>query len=423
MPFCCVAIRYGLRESEAPASLLRELDGFYKWMTEERYGLIEPPIRPCTAKTYLTHVRLALGWVQTARPAKSVELCGAIEEHLSLRHLMPTDSTESAEIIFDFLQYLKKTRGISSSYESNMIRGLVKLAKHMYCPTDTSMTHGHHAPMHHAHGNQYDAIPLIKILRSFHKQAMAKSSKATHVADEEKKWVDWPQVLEVVDHLKQEATRLTDSKGKPRSPLAIAESQQRYLMIGILTCVPDRQRTLRELEIGRTLIKHTGGADNGTHAYSYSWVIKHGAEDYKTGNTYGQRPLMKLDHLLYPTLELFIKKYRSHLNPVDDHSFLFCGRNGEPITRQGIYHRITRSMYRHAGKRMNPHLFRDSIVTYLRQSNSSERDLESLALYMGHSLQTQKTNYDRRSSSEKVAPAIEMIRDINRQCRANARTI
>ena len=36
---------------------------------------------------------------------------------------------------------------------------------------------------------------------SFFKQATAKSSKATHVADEEKKWEDWPQVRQVVDHV------------------------------------------------------------------------------------------------------------------------------------------------------------------------------------------------------------------------------
>ena len=28
---------------------------------------------------------------------------------------------------------------------------------------------------------------------------------------------------------------------------------QRYLLFAILACVPDRQRTLRELELGRTL--------------------------------------------------------------------------------------------------------------------------------------------------------------------------
>ena len=32
-------------------------------------------------------------------------------------------------------------------------------------------------------------------------------------------------------------------------------AQKRYLIFAILACVPDRQRTLRELELGRTLIK------------------------------------------------------------------------------------------------------------------------------------------------------------------------
>ena len=30
---------------------------------------------------------------------------------------------------------------------------------------------------------------------------------------------------------------------------------QKYLIFAILSCVPDRQRTLRELELGRTLFK------------------------------------------------------------------------------------------------------------------------------------------------------------------------
>ena len=46
----------------------------------------------------------------------------------------------------------------------------------------------------------------------------------------------------------------------------------RRLIFAIFSCVPDRQRTLRELEVGRTLV-HAGGR----------WVIKHGPGDYKTG--------------------------------------------------------------------------------------------------------------------------------------------
>ena len=37
--------------------------------------------------------------------------------------------------------------------------------------------------------------------------------------------------------------------GQRRSPKAVAWSLQRYLIFAILSCVPDRQRTLRELEV------------------------------------------------------------------------------------------------------------------------------------------------------------------------------
>ena len=47
------------------------------------------------------------------------------------------------------------------------------------------------------------------------------------------------------------------------------------------------------------------------------------------------------------------------------------------------------------GKKTNPHLVRDSIVTYLRGSGASERELEALAIYMGHSLDMQRGTYDR----------------------------
>lgn len=51
----------------------------------------------------------------------------------------------------------------------------------------------------------------------------------------------------------------------------------------------DRQRTLRELEVGRTLFKEEG-----------RWVIKHQAGDYKTGRAYGQRPPMVIAPHVYP---------------------------------------------------------------------------------------------------------------------------
>ena len=44
---------------------------------------------------------------------------------------------------------------------------------------------------------------------------------------------------------------------KNSQPSEAAESavSQKYLIFAILSCVPDRQRTLRELELGRTLVR------------------------------------------------------------------------------------------------------------------------------------------------------------------------
>ena len=49
------------------------------------------------------------------------------------------------------------------------------------------------------------------------------------------------------------------------------------------------------------------------------------------------------------------------------------------------------------------------IVTHVRETNASEKELEALALYMGHSIQMQRSSYDRRTVSQKVAPAVNLL--------------
>lgn len=56
----------------------------------------------------------------------------------------------------------------------------------------------------------------------------------------------------------------------------------------------DRQRTLRELELGRTLFKEGD-----------KWVIRHQASDYKTGRSYGERPPMVIAPHVYPEVHAF----------------------------------------------------------------------------------------------------------------------
>ena len=52
-----------------------------------------------------------------------------------------------------------------------------------------------------------------------------------------------------------------------------------------------------------------------------------------------------------------------------------------------------------SGKKTNPHLVRDMIVTHLKTSGASEQELEALALFMGHSQAMQRSTYDRCPSS------------------------
>jgi hypothetical protein len=54
------------------------------------------------------------------------------------------------------------------------------------------------------------------------------------------------------------------------------------------------------------------------------------------------------------------------------------------------------------------------IVTHVRESDASEKQLEALALYMGHSIHMQRTSYDRRTLTKKVAPAVELLQSVNR---------
>lgn len=48
-----------------------------------------------------------------------------------------------------------------------------------------------------------------------------------------------------------------------------------------------------------------------------------------------------------------------------------------------------------------------------RESGASEQDLESLAVLMGHSVKEQRGTYDRRTKSQKVQPAVDLMFELS----------
>jgi hypothetical protein len=328
-----------------------------------------------------------------------------------------------------------------------------------------------------------DDLPIVMELRKLHREAGNRGKKAPRSSDEDKKWLDWSEYLKVIRLLKSDLTEMikkhdnttrlfetTDggydecddalvakrqegdldlangnslegkkkvrrrktSSSSARSAIAkslqvqrhdIANTYQRYLILSFFACIPDRQRTFRELELEKNFFRVENNAGESI------WIIKHTADDYKTGSTYGERPPLPLTAALTLDIDNFIERWRPYLRrspPSNDpestnhrvpppSSFLFLQpRTGNPLTANSVYQIVSRCCYKYKQKKTNPHLLRDMIVTHVRQnSDASEKELEALALFMGHSIQMQRDSYDRRTLDQKVSPAIKLMRDMN----------
>jgi hypothetical protein len=327
-----------------------------------------------------------------------------------------------------------------------------------------------------------DDLPIVIELRKLHREAGNRGKKAPRSSDEDKKWLDWSEYLKVIRLLKSDLTEMIEKcdektrlfqmmvvdnddgnvalvtqrkddepsvggdkasdggkKGRRRKPSSsiarsaaakslqvqrheIANTFQRYLILSFFACIPDRQRTFRELELGKNFFRVENS--NGESI----WIIKHTADDYKTGSTYGERPPLPLTVALTHEIDDFIDRWRPSLlrfpTPDDSRSanghgppssFLFLQpRTGNPLTANSVYQIVSRCCYKYKQKKTNPHLLRDMIVTHVRKnSDASEKELEALALFMGHSIQMQRDSYDRRTLDQKVSPAIKLMRDMN----------
>lgn len=385
--------------------LAKEMDDFFRFMTVPSTVSQEATIRPATADVYMRHARLFLGWYITRAGIVNGESTTA-----SIYSIVPSKEKESAESFLEYILWLRSERQISVSYEANILRGLTKFLKFRFAKESESDP---------AYGEKsFDDIPLIRELRKLHRDANRRQSLSPRSSDEERKWLSWSEYLGVIQKLKDELQGLVGqydedfvvpptTKGAKERQLAakrrIATIFQHYLILSFFACVPDRQRTIRELELDRTFIKDE---KNGV------WVMKHGPDDYKTGKTYGDRPMLVLTPELVPAIDEFLSLWRPCLNPTSQSVFV-QPRTGKPLTQDSVYQIVSRACYRFTGKRTNPHLLRDMIVTHVRESDASEKELEALALYMGHSIHMQRSSYDRRTLTTKVAPAVNLLKNVN----------
>lgn len=384
--------RYGLSEAEIQQFVSIEMKAFFEFMTTPRFDSIDPPIAAVTAETVIRKTALLLGWLVHVKKSFSLEESNSSSP---LRFLFPNLDSESARTLQEYLRFLKEERGGKPGNQSFIVRASIKIVKFLH--------HNELVKVIAAGGKLCD-VPLIKELCEMNANYTRASKMKTDETSNPQKWISWPEFLHVVTKLRDQCTTVT-STGKKRTNWAIAMSFQRYLICAILASVPDRQRTIRELRVGKTMMKKQNGEFSGR------WVIKHSSNDYKTGKYFGDRPPLVLSAEITSKLEEFLLRWRKYLNP--EHDFVFSKvRGGAPLSACSVHSIVSTAIHNVSGKVTNPHLLRDAIITHVRGRDNSERDLEALALYMGHSLSTQQKCYDKRTLQQKCEPAIDLISEI-----------
>jgi integrase len=230
---------------------------------------------------------------------------------------------------------------------------------------------------------------------------MARVNTTPRKSDESKKWIDWPTFRACVEQLLAECAP-RNNYGKKRSETILAQNHQMALIFLLLSVFPDRGRTIRELEVGRTLMNRDG-----------KWFIEHTAADFKTGDTYcknGQKRIVELPSEVYPLLEMWLSQWRQVFKPT--HPYVFTQPNGKPMTDGSLYNYVRKRVYRLTGQAFTPHMVRDSVVTYLKISGTSDQVLAALAELMAHSQEMQRQVYDRRTPQQKVAPALIALQSL-----------
>jgi len=322
------------------------------------------------------------------------------EELKQVQHAAERAAEETMERVSRYTRWLRKKRQVSSATEANVYEMLIGVAKFL-----------HQQETDYLNEKDFKDIPVIRALRKAHKAAKKRIEQEPPTIDEAKKWLEWPEFLQVVQHLEQECQPFYQH-GTRRSPSAIAASIQRFLIVAFLAFLPpDRQRTYRELEVGKTLLKgHLDESGRFTESETGRWYIHLGYGDYKTADTYGVQ-WHQVPSILEPMLETWLAEHRAVFEP--QHNFVFTQKDGKPFTTAASFGSVfKRAVRRHTGQATTPHLVRHMLITYLQLNDASDAVMASLAAAMHHSRQAQQQIYDRRKPHQRVQLAESVVSDI-----------
>jgi integrase len=168
------------------------------------------------------------------------------------------------------------------------------------------------------------------------------------------------------------------------SKLAQARQVRNGLMVAMLALHPIRLKNFADLEIGRNFVEIKG-----------SWWIVLSASETKEGRPDERR----IDDLLQPALDRYLKKYRPILAEADQSTtaLWLSSNDGASMSYAGVERVLTETTRSTVGVAVSPHLFRTAIASSAAIHGGANPHLASALLHHTDAHVTE-AHYNRASS-------------------------
>ena len=191
-------------------------------------------------------------------------------------------------------------------------------------------------------------------------------------------------------------TLITEAENSHKmSKLGQARQVRNGLMVAMLAMHPIRLKNFAALEIGRSLLE-----------IKSSWWIVLSASETKEDRPDERR----IDDLLKPALDRYLKKYRPWLAGADKSTaaLWLSSNDGNPMTYDGVARVITETSRSTVGVAVSPHLFRTSIASSAAIHGHANPHLASALLHHTDPRVTE-AHYNRASSLSAAQSYREII--------------
>ncbi len=379
-----------------------------------------------------TPLKVSLAEIQAQYPNPEEAMTKFYLRQQTAQQMAEHQAQEAEALIDDYCVFYQDSIGT----QVTTLQALIAIAKWLYF----------HDTVNRNSKSGFNDIPIIRRLRQ-KLAALNKIRKSQPRAiAHQKRSVPWEVALEVIQLLQEkvETTHYScltkNRKGQPtvarnrRAATAIAHDLQKLLAICFFCFIPpDRTRTVAELEPGRTLIR--GAFENGifismdqmSRPEEANWFINLTPDDYKTGKIYKDycAPVDDIElaygKTFYGYLQSWLEEYRPLFNP-ENHNRLFVKVKstmgaipGEPIAYRNMTSWIKYLFHKYTDVPVVPQSIRRMYVTFLKDSNASEAELEAAARAMHHSRAMQSAVYDQQELHDKLAPIMEFNQQVLRK--------